>query len=56
VKDIFWVRDPAVFAGKRVLLIADVITTGATIEACAAAIKKIPGVQLSVAALAIPSS
>jgi ComF family protein len=56
VKDIFWVRDPAVFAGKRVLLIDDVITTGATIEACAAAIKKIPDVQLSVAALAIPSS
>ena len=54
VKDIFWVREPDKLEGKRILLIDDVITTGATIEACATAIKKVPRVQLSVAALAVP--
>jgi len=55
VKDIFWVREPEKFENKRILLIDDVITTGATIEACATALRKIDGVQLSVGALAIPA-
>jgi ComF family protein len=55
VKDIFWVREPEKFENKRILLIDDVITTGATIEACATALLKINGVQLSVGALAIPA-
>lgn len=54
VKDIFWVRQPEKLQGKHILLIDDVITTGATIEACASALKKIDGVRISVAALAIP--
>jgi ComF family protein len=56
VKDIFWVREPEKFEGKHVLLIDDVITTGATIEACAMALRKVPGIRLSVGALAIPGS
>jgi ComF family protein len=55
VKDIFWVREPEKFENKRILLVDDVITTGATIEACATALLKINGVQLSVGALAIPA-
>jgi ComF family protein len=55
VKDVFWVREPEKLAGKRILLIDDVITTGATIEACAVPLRKIHGVQLSVAALAVPA-
>lgn len=55
VKDIFWVREPEKLENKKILLIDDVITTGATIEACAMALKKVPGVQIAVAALAIPS-
>lgn len=55
VKDIFWVREPEKLENKKILLIDDVITTGATIEACAMALKKVPGVQLSVGALAIPA-
>jgi len=55
VKDIFWVREPEKFENKRILLIDDVITTGATIEACASALRKIYGVHLSVGALAIPA-
>jgi ComF family protein len=55
VKDVFWVREPEKLTGKRILLIDDVITTGATIEACAVPLRKIQGVQLSVAALAVPA-
>jgi ComF family protein len=55
VKDIFWVREPEKFEGKRILLVDDVITTGATIEACASSLLKIKEVQLYVGALAVPA-
>ncbi len=48
----FEVRDPAIFENRHVLLVDDVITTGATLEACAEELLKIPGVQVSTAALA----
>ena len=40
VLDAFRARDPARVGGKRVLLVDDVMTTGATADACAAALKR----------------
>jgi ComF family protein len=39
VADAFAVRHPKLVAGRRVLLIDDVFTSGATVSACAAALK-----------------
>lgn len=48
----FEVADRETLAGKHVLLIDDVITTGATLESCGRALQKIRGLQLSIASLA----
>jgi predicted amidophosphoribosyltransferase len=48
----FKVPDPAKIAGKRVLLLDDVLTTGATAEACARALKRAGAARVDVLALA----
>ncbi|MBK7884886.1 MAG: ComF family protein [Chitinophagaceae bacterium] len=53
VAESFMVKDPNALQGKNILLIYDVITTGATLEACANIILSIKDVQLSIATLAL---
>ena len=52
VQEIFYVNSPTFFENKHVLLIDDVITTGATLEACANQILKSNNVKISIATMA----
>jgi ComF family protein len=52
VKDIFEVRFPEELEGKHVLLIDDVLTTGATLESCAHQLEDISGIVISAATAA----
>ncbi len=52
VKDIFEIKKGYRLEGKHVILVDDVITTGATLEACGNKLLEIPNVRLSIAALA----
>lgn len=52
VKDIFELRHAERLEGKYVLLIDDVLTTGATLEACAHLLSSVPGITISCATAA----
>ena len=51
VKDVFAVEQKEQLQGKHVLIVDDIITTGATMEACIHALNAIPVESVSVASI-----
>jgi len=52
MEEAFWASEPNMIKNKNILLIDDVITTGASLEACGRAILQVPGTSVSVATAA----
>lgn len=48
VKAAFQLADPDALKDAHVLLVDDVVTTGATLESCALALANVPGIRISV--------
>jgi ComF family protein len=55
VENIFSLKEPEKLAGKHVMVVDDVITTGATMEACLQALSRVDGIILYGGSIAFAS-
>ncbi len=55
VDDVFRVTQPEKIRGRHILLVDDVVTTGATVEAAGLTLLDVPDVTISLAFLAVAS-
>lgn len=53
IEETFVLSSPETISGKHVLIVDDLITTGATLEACCNVLKHSQGVKISIASMAI---
>ncbi|QFZ54165.1 ComF family protein [Oceanihabitans sp. IOP_32] len=52
-EELFALQNPSIIKNKHILLVDDIITTGATLEACIAVLNQAQNVKISIATMAI---
>ena len=52
-KQVFTLINSAKIKNKHILLVDDIVTTGATLESCAVLLQQVDNVKISIAAMAI---
>ena len=55
MKDVFKLKDDSALVNKHILLVDDVMTTSATLTACADALREVKGIEFSILTLALSS-